>query len=420
MININIVKTLFITLLLILIFALSSVLLHLHGYDELLEDGTHLKNVTTAVYNAANSFTKKYNNANAPSSIFDNDAAATSNNNPHAIPKIIHQEWKTTDLPYNLRLWRDECIRINAPDGWEFKLWTKEDNLNLIKEHYPELLGLYNGYNQGIKRIDMIRFVYLHKFGGVYMDLDITCLKPFQNFFDDYPNKFLLVNQYKRQREYTNAVMASPPNHSIFNTIFAQLPRHANKNIIEAAGGIFLQSHVLEQPETKGLWIGLPFDIFYAQDWLQGLSRNNVGERGLCYSFDNCRTRFPYAMTVHMQAGTWASKDGDASNRKWENSTTLPMTNFTLTPELASHIVISGEHDKDFCYKCPWRPGTTCSDRLAWLMEHYNDLNNINVAVEKMVEKLPQCRTVTIIPDNNDTTPQLDESENDTSSENGE
>ena len=105
----------------------------------------------------------------------------------YQIPRIVHQTYKSTDLPPNFKSWRDECITQNP--GWEFKIWTDDDNLHLVEEHYPQLLDLYLGYDIKIKRIDMVRFLYLHKFGGVYMDMDMTCLKLFGSVLDQYYGK---------------------------------------------------------------------------------------------------------------------------------------------------------------------------------------------------------------------------------------
>lgn len=249
----------------------------------------------------------------------------------HAIPKIVHQEWKTEELPPNMKIWRDDCIRINP--GWEFKLWTKDENLKLVEEHYPELLDLYNGYERGIKRIDMIRFLYLHKFGGVYMDLDIACMKPFGSLFDDYPDKFIVVNQFKKQREYTNAFMVAPKGHELFDDVFRELPRQKDKNVIEATGGLLLQYHVLIKTINKGKWVAMPFDLFYAQDWLQSLKESY----NICNSYDVCRRKYPNAITVHMWAGTWAG--GSASNREWQDSDNIPITNYNITTKLQTKYI---------------------------------------------------------------------------------
>ena len=34
---------------------------------------------------------------------------------------------------------------------------------------------MYDGYGFGIQRADAMRLFFLHKFGGIYIDLDIEC-----------------------------------------------------------------------------------------------------------------------------------------------------------------------------------------------------------------------------------------------------
>ena len=91
------------------------------------------------------------------------------------IPKIIHQTWKSRDLPDNFKKW-SKIIKDLHPD-WEYKLWTDEDNRNFIKNHYSWFLKTYDNYDVHIKRVDAVRYFYLYHYGGVYIDLDFICLK---------------------------------------------------------------------------------------------------------------------------------------------------------------------------------------------------------------------------------------------------
>ncbi|KAG8967617.1 hypothetical protein FRC03_009646 [Tulasnella sp. 419] len=59
----------------------------------------------------------------------------------------------------------------------EYMLWTDEMARELIKEHYPWFLSTYDGYGFNIQRADAIRYFVLHRYGGVYMDLDIGCIR---------------------------------------------------------------------------------------------------------------------------------------------------------------------------------------------------------------------------------------------------
>jgi mannosyltransferase OCH1-like enzyme len=63
------------------------------------------------------------------------------------------------------------------PD-YQYMLWTDVSARSFIAEHYPWFLPTYEGYPYNIQRADVIRYFVLHKYGGVYLDLDIGCRKP--------------------------------------------------------------------------------------------------------------------------------------------------------------------------------------------------------------------------------------------------
>lgn len=89
------------------------------------------------------------------------------------IPRIIHQTWKTNELPPHWAKVREHC-RAMMPD-YEYHLWTDESARAFIAEEYPWFLKTYDDYPYNIQRADAIRYFVLHHFGGVYMDLDIGC-----------------------------------------------------------------------------------------------------------------------------------------------------------------------------------------------------------------------------------------------------
>lgn len=60
----------------------------------------------------------------------------------------------------------------------EYMLWTDGGSREFIAEHYPWFLDTFDGYTYPIQRADAIRYFVLHHFGGVYIDLDVGCLRP--------------------------------------------------------------------------------------------------------------------------------------------------------------------------------------------------------------------------------------------------
>jgi len=93
------------------------------------------------------------------------------------IPRIIHQSWKDENIPFDVykKSWIDSW-QIYHP-GWEKMFWTDVQNAALVKDYYPDFYDFYTSLSPNIKKADFCRFLYMHKYGGVYVDLDFICLK---------------------------------------------------------------------------------------------------------------------------------------------------------------------------------------------------------------------------------------------------
>ena len=57
-------------------------------------------------------------------------------------------------------------------------LWTDAGSREFIAENYSWFLDTFDAYTYPIQRADAIRYFVLHHYGGVYIDLDIGCLRP--------------------------------------------------------------------------------------------------------------------------------------------------------------------------------------------------------------------------------------------------
>ena len=130
------------------------------------------------------------------------------------IPRIIHQTWKTEDVPDRWRPYQASWRRAH-PD-WEYRLWTDAANRDLIARLYPWFLPTYDAFPREIQRVDAAKYFILYTCGGVYADLDCECVKP----LDPLLACGGAVVSRTRDGVIDCAILASSPRHPFWQTVF--------------------------------------------------------------------------------------------------------------------------------------------------------------------------------------------------------
>lgn len=138
------------------------------------------------------------------------------------VPKIIHQTWKTQEIPELHADWVHSVRALNP--SFEYRLWTDEDNRSLVEQRYPWFLERYDAYRHNIERADAIRYFILYTFGGVYIDLDMECLRPIEPLITG-PGVFFSLEAGPTifHTVVSNAFMAAPRHHGFFFQVMRHL-----------------------------------------------------------------------------------------------------------------------------------------------------------------------------------------------------
>ena len=147
------------------------------------------------------------------------------------IPKIIHQTWKTNEIPAQWQAYQ-QSWQQHHPD-WQYRLWTDDELRDLVAREYSWLLPIYDNYSDPIMRVDAARYVLLHRYGGIYADMDYECLRSFAPLlagrtlvFGEEPAAHLdmpLTRASGLPHLVCNALMASEAGHPFWDHVFKQL-----------------------------------------------------------------------------------------------------------------------------------------------------------------------------------------------------
>ena len=159
-----------------------------------------------------------------------NFTANVSSSNSVKIPKIIHEIWVgPRPLPKLYQEYADTCKAANP--GWEYKLWTEKDieSVLAIDSKYTGLYKEYEKYGYFTGQKDVLEYLILYKYGGVFLDADIKCIQSFESLSHNYDFFSALepANRWASIPIITNAVVGSKKNNQIFiDTLDIALQRY--------------------------------------------------------------------------------------------------------------------------------------------------------------------------------------------------
>lgn len=166
------------------------------------------------------------------------------------LPRIVHQQWKTHDLPPHFAEWRESVLRAFPPQhGFTHLLWTDRTQRELIANHYNWFLALYDAYPNGLMRADASRVFIMHRYGGLYLDLDFELVQN-EGVWEQLPGDKPAVVQspwMPSNEQVQNALMSSPANHSLWLMAMDVLKERAlqkEPRVLHATGPVMLRDAI--------------------------------------------------------------------------------------------------------------------------------------------------------------------------------
>ncbi len=162
------------------------------------------------------------------------------------IPHIIHYHWDSLMVPNVFKTWIQSWVKHHP--HWQFWWWTPTAVKTLLRLYYPDYLTLYESYTDMTKKSNFMRYFIMQRYGGVYIDLDMECLKNIDEWTykyycflseETYEHAYIL---YKRAlAEVMNTIMACRPAHPMYDMCIEELPLHAKiESTLHSTGVFFL------------------------------------------------------------------------------------------------------------------------------------------------------------------------------------
>lgn len=101
------------------------------------------------------------------------------------VSPIIHQIWMSKDGKDMPLEWRSSPAswKEHHPD-YHYILWDNYLVNTLLNRHYPWFSETYREFKYFINKVDAARLMIIHRYGGIYADLDVEAVKSFIPLLD--------------------------------------------------------------------------------------------------------------------------------------------------------------------------------------------------------------------------------------------
>ncbi|MFT4255331.1 MAG: glycosyltransferase [Caulobacter sp.] len=253
------------------------------------------------------------------------------------IPSLVFQTWKSKDvLPANFAYWRATFEALNP--RFDFRLWDDADNRRFVEDRFAWFLSTYDRFPAEIFRADVVRYLFLYEFGGVYADMDTECLRPLDHLLTIDADVVLgRMGDPGFAHSIPNAIMIARPRQSFWLLVLGLVMTEAEQGLRpeHTTGPVVLRRAVQlygdesrrcevdgmiagvrerlsgdQQPaEARSLIAILPKEILYPLDWSdpihQRFVRRPVVDEQRLLTATEAAALFPKAFMVTYWAHSW-------------------------------------------------------------------------------------------------------------------
>lgn len=226
-----------------------------------------------------------------------------------SVPKIIHQTGPTDKSKWH-PLW-EKCQQswVKNFSDFEYRFWNDEDIDELVKNEYPDYYEMYINFPIHILKIDFFRLCVLHKFGGIYADLDYYC---YDNFYEFLNSNVHLVENPCGNDPIENSLMASVAQDFFFLECMKEVKRRYDS--VKKSKNDYLAQMRIISSDSKNSFIFRPYLVFYltGTNLLSSVYRKHADKVSTLPGnlFNNLDiTYHPSYKAKHIHTGLWGKEN---------------------------------------------------------------------------------------------------------------
>jgi mannosyltransferase OCH1-like enzyme len=195
------------------------------------------------------------------------------------IPRVIHQTYRTYDIP---AIWNTSVQSVIQNNVGEFKYrrWSHADMDAFVQQHEPHFYwNTFINYRYDMQRIDSFRYVLMFHLGGIYIDMDNGCDRPFRELVAtmealDPDSPHLALFRVDEAFGIQTDFMISTAGHPIYRQFISRLHLFHHYflihhiSILLSAGPLYatVQEHLFNQTDKQVVRL-MDLEVYQSMFW---------------------------------------------------------------------------------------------------------------------------------------------------------
>jgi mannosyltransferase OCH1-like enzyme len=182
--------------------------------------------------------------------------------------KVSNENVRRLDLPM---LWHDGKQTVQSAcenEGWKYILIDNSFMNVFLKCFYSEFIESFWNLPYSIERVDILKYLLLHRYGGLYMDMDFLVNKPFFSYISNLQAPLMVLSSSNMDNIITNSLIVSVPKIDMFFRLSKQallnnLPFWAISTHLQVmlATGPLAFTKIIKNEQLP--YVILPRDLFF-------------------------------------------------------------------------------------------------------------------------------------------------------------
>lgn len=184
------------------------------------------------------------------------------------IPKTIYQSWHTRELHPYVQSQIDRMKQLNP--GYRHVIYTDAEMDEFVDEHFPgEIAECYHRLNIIVAKVDLWRYLVLYTYGGIYLDMDSSILKPLDELIRDEDDAIVAFETNRVYMVQWALIFSKghPILKRVIELVVANIQQNAFPNDIHKMTGPSVYTRAIEsirnEQDLDGVEIGPNADITY-------------------------------------------------------------------------------------------------------------------------------------------------------------